>query len=306
MKIHAVCVVRDEADILGFTLDAAVRWADAIYVLDNGSMDGTWELLQDYARRYLKITIVGRTNATFRNSLRSDVANMFLDNARKGDWWCRLDADEIYVEDPRKFLSRISSRYQVVYAIYLNYFFTEIDLAEYERDPDLYLETWTPDRLRFYTTNYSDPRFVRHIPGVTWTDSWPEGIWDMRPATERILMRNYDYRSPPQIDRRIHIRTTCTEHASFRHEKKQHWAPVGLEKKHVVFPDVAGMEHSLWRSRVVRSTALLRDDGREPPRINRDLVNPIWIPLPRHLRFVRRIRRLWREFIPTFSEANTP
>ena len=50
MHIHGLCIVKNEADILRQSLQAARAWCDAIYVLDNGSSDGTWELVQDLAR----------------------------------------------------------------------------------------------------------------------------------------------------------------------------------------------------------------------------------------------------------------
>jgi glycosyltransferase involved in cell wall biosynthesis len=297
MRIHCICVVRDEVDIFAHTLDAALTWADTIYALDNGSTDGTWELLQDYARRHTQIVVVGRTYDRFRNSLRSDVANQYLEQARKGDWWCRLDADELYVDNPREFLARVPRRQQVVYAIYANYFFTEVDVERYQQNPNAYLRNWTPQHLRFYTTNYSDPRFVRHVPGIEWVDSWPRGIWELAPARERILMRNYDYRSPPQIERRVRIRTQHTEERSFLHEKLEVWAPIGLGTEHLVFPPTEHRHHQLWQTRVVRSSALIEDNGQGPLQINWDLVNPIWKPLPRHKKFARKARALARKLV---------
>jgi hypothetical protein len=43
-EIHALSIVKKEVDILQDTLIAAVQWCDHIYVLHNGSNDGTWEL----------------------------------------------------------------------------------------------------------------------------------------------------------------------------------------------------------------------------------------------------------------------
>lgn len=43
MKIHSICLVKNESDIIAQTLKAAVNWSDFIYVYDNGSTDGTWE-----------------------------------------------------------------------------------------------------------------------------------------------------------------------------------------------------------------------------------------------------------------------
>jgi hypothetical protein len=301
MKIHCVCIVRDEADILPFTLDAALKWADAIYICDNGSSDGTWEIIQDYAKRYPQVVCAGRVYGTFRDSLRGPLANRFLDRVQRGDWWCRLDADEIYAENPREFLASVPILYKVVYAIYVNYLFTDRDLAEYERDPTAYVAGWTPKRLQFYTTNYSDVRFVRHMPGNEWISDWPAGVWEMRPYPKRILMRHYDYRSPPQIERRIQIRTKFTEEGSFSHERLLRWAPMGFGEKDVVFPGLEGVEGERWRSRVVRFTALFCDDGKGPLRVNWSLVPPIWKPLPLYVRVGRPMRRVAQRLISYFS-----
>jgi glycosyltransferase involved in cell wall biosynthesis len=308
MKIHCLCVVRDEADILRHTLDAALTWADAIYACDNGSTDGTWEILQDYARRFPQtVVLAGRECGPFRNALLGEIATRFSDRAATGDWWCRLDADEIYAEDPRQFLAGVRRWHEVVYAICLNYFFTEVDLERYQRDPDRYEKDWRPDRLRFYSTNYSDVRFVRHRPGVAWPDNWPSDVWERRPAPQRILMRHYDYRSPAQIQRRIRIRTRFTEHDRFRHEKMARWAPVGMSRSHVLYPELDGTTHELWQSRILRSAGLYRDDGREPVRIDWELVPPIWKPMPRYRRVVKVFRRaLERQLRARFRKAASP
>ena len=42
-KIHAICVVKNEVDIIEACLRSAEQWADRIIVYDNKSDDGTWE-----------------------------------------------------------------------------------------------------------------------------------------------------------------------------------------------------------------------------------------------------------------------
>ena len=39
MKIHAISVIKNEADIIAHNLTKAAKWAHKIYVLDNGSTD---------------------------------------------------------------------------------------------------------------------------------------------------------------------------------------------------------------------------------------------------------------------------
>jgi hypothetical protein len=234
------------------------------------------------------------------------LANRFLPRIRPGDWWCRLDADEIYAQDPREFLSGVSRRYDVVYAVYVNYLFTDVDLARYELDPICYVSSWTPQSLRFYTTNYSDVRFVRHRRGSEWSGDWPAGTWEMRPYASRILMRHYDYRSPAQIAHRIEIRTRCTEEGSFQHERMTCWAPKGVGEEDVLFPGPEAKKGELWRSRVVRSRALDYDDGNRPLRINWSLVPEMCKPLPLYLRLGRPVRRFASQLIrPALSNSKT-
>ncbi len=260
MKIHCLCLVRDEADILGHTLDAALAWAHGIYVLDNGSTDGTWELLQDYARRYPQVVLVGREYGPYRTALWGQIANQFTGDAEPGDWWCRLDADELYVDDPREFLTKVHPNDQRVYSASIEYLFTDIDLAAYEQDPSRYVDEWQPERMRFYLANWSEPRFVRHTPGVSWKDAWPPGFRNMRPAPKRIRLRHFQYRSPPQIERRVRLRRRAPDEATFRHEKGQQWVPRGIREEDLAFPNLTASEREIWRTRVVRAAALHRDD----------------------------------------------
>jgi glycosyltransferase involved in cell wall biosynthesis len=275
MNIFCVCTVRDEVDVVGYCLDAALNWARAVYVCDNGSTDGTWELLQDYARRFPQIVLVERELGPYRNSLRGEMANRFLAEARAGDWWCRLDADEIYVDEPREFLARVPAAEKIVWSVSIHYYFTDVDLAAYERDPALYREQWKPKRPRFYQANWTEPRFVRHIPGVRWTDAWPEGFYEMRSARNRIRLRHFQYRSPPQIQHRLRLRLQSGDKA-FRHEKSQGWLTKGLRPEDLVWPDPPRNEGELWRNRIVRASALDEDDGSGHLRVDPALLPSMW------------------------------
>jgi glycosyltransferase involved in cell wall biosynthesis len=290
MKIFGLCLVRDEAGMIEHTLAAAVRWADAIYVCDNGSTDGTWEFLQEYAAREPKVVLTGQDLGLYRYSIWGDLANRFACGAKAGDWWCRLDADEIYVDDPREFLMAVRPRHQVVYSASVQYYFTDVDLTGYERDPSRYTERWTPELLRYFLINWSEPRFVRHVPGEPWVDAWPARFPRMRAAPRRIRLRHYQYRSPPQMERRLRTRFTNTVDASFRHEKAERWLPkYGLKREDLAFPDAEPVDGELWRTRVVRAAAL-QEDGKSEMRIDETLLPPLG-----HLsRLDRHVDRLLR------------
>ena len=96
-------LVKNEADIVKSVILDAKKWADKIFIMDNGSTDGTWEIIQSLAD-----DIVVPWKQDFRpysNGLRADVFNEFRHEANDGDWWCfKLDADEFYYDNPKDFL----------------------------------------------------------------------------------------------------------------------------------------------------------------------------------------------------------
>ena len=104
-SIHAICVVKNEADIVESSLRTALQWADRIIVYDGDSTDGTWEKV--CAMRSERIVPWKQDGKVFQESLRAEVFNAFRQGARSGDWWCHLDADEFYIDDPRAFLSKV-------------------------------------------------------------------------------------------------------------------------------------------------------------------------------------------------------
>lgn len=207
MKIHAITVVKNEADIIQTSLQAALKWADNVFVLDNGSEDDTWERVRAIAND--RIVAWKRDDGPFRESLRGDVFNQFRHQAKPGDWWCRLDSDEFYtIECPRLFLSNVPLGHHVVWAIYVDYFVTETDLEDidFSLPPEEILA-----KLRYYRANFSEPRFFRHRDGIEWpaNGAWP---LHMGIVTEkRILFKHYKYRSPAQIQSRVSTRLKSRE-----------------------------------------------------------------------------------------------
>jgi hypothetical protein len=110
MKIHGLSLVKNEADVLQETLTRALHWCDHIYVFDNGSSDGTWELVKELAKQHLQIVPYKQDDVLYSNGLLADIFNVFRSKAGPRDWWCRLDADEFYIDDPRIFLTKIPDR----------------------------------------------------------------------------------------------------------------------------------------------------------------------------------------------------
>ena len=135
MKIFSICCIRDESDIIRETLESALEWSDKIFVFDNGSVDGTWDVINDIARVRREIVLIGHDDRVFTEELRGEI---FEDNrgiASPDDWWCRLDADEIYIDSPALFLQKVPSRYGFVLSATFNFYFTDVDLRKYNEQP---------------------------------------------------------------------------------------------------------------------------------------------------------------------------
>jgi glycosyltransferase involved in cell wall biosynthesis len=301
MAIHAISLIKNEADIIEWTLAAAVRWCDHIYVFDNGSTDGTWEKVQVMAKEFTQIVPWKQDPKPFTDGLRAEVFRNFSDRAKPGDWWCILDADEIYIDDPAEFLAPIPDCYESVWHQHYTYLFTDEDAEEYARDPQEYEKVPAPDRLRYYVlSEYSEPRFVRHMRGRR---SHP--VWHRHPIyPRRIKLRHYGYRSPQQITRRLETRREPMLRGEFIHEKRSNWQPGGFALPGPAAPsDLPGG----WEERIVPSEGCHLDTGVEsllPPRPWESDV--LMSPSPRRVSEAGRLKRLARRVAQSLSWTSVP
>jgi hypothetical protein len=74
------------------------------------------------------------------NNLRRFPFAHYRHRSQTGDWWCQLDADEIYIDSPRDFLADVPPNCDTVWSASFQYYFTDDDLARYERVPSLYAD----------------------------------------------------------------------------------------------------------------------------------------------------------------------
>lgn len=224
MKIYSLLVVKDEADIVGLSVGDACRWSDKVIVIDNGSTDGTWELINDIAARNPKVIPFMRHEGPFHIGLRAKPFKAFRREMRCGDWWCvRLDADEFYPGDVRRFLSRIPWYCRTVKKSSIDYVITHEDL-----EAGLIGDSFESNRpqLRYcLPERRAERRFMRHSPILVWFSRWryphPWGIV----AKERIPVDHYQYRSEAQMQRRFANRQKAKTDGcgSFSHENGSGW-----------------------------------------------------------------------------------
>lgn len=299
MRIHGIMLIKDEGDVIGDTLEAALRWCDAIYVFDNGSQDGTWEQVQALAASSPQVIPFKQDTTPFSQSLRGEVFRHYRHQAEPGDWWCILDGDEIYIDDPRAFLEGVPARFGEVWSSSFQYYFTDADLERYEADPQAFLDTPVEERLRYYLNNWSESRFMRHHDGLIWPPDRdgrpgyrrPLGLGATYPR--RIRLKHYQYRSPDQMEHRLRSRMAIA--GSYRHEHQPDWLARLLGQS--VPDEGAGgtPPDPSWRDRIVPARYLERDMG-DGEYVTNEAALP---PIPADRYGVRRVKRraratLWR------------
>jgi hypothetical protein len=282
MQIHGLCIVKNEADVIEECLEAACEWCDHVYVLDNGSTDGTWQKVRAMAVRRPAIVPFRQDPAPFSDGLRADIFNAFRDRAGPADWWCRLDADEFYVDDPRVFLAKVPPAFDYVVSASFSYYFTDVDARAWEADPLRFELMPVQQRLRHYVNHWSEPRFMRAAPGLAWTRAdggWPASLYTARAWPVRIWVKHFCYRSPAQIEQRLASRRGAIESGvAFGHEALADFAGAvaGVRQSRAGFGR-AGIEHatSSWRDRVVPAASLCFDALDRRLEVNESLMPPL-------------------------------
>ena len=239
MKIFSILVFKNEVDILQYTIDKALVWSDYILIVDNMSNDGSWELINKIYQNNPKILIWGQYGGEFTNTIRQMVFNHYQRLMHYGDWICRLDADEIYIDNPKDFLTALPATCDCIYNKSFQFYFTEKD---YEYELANGYQNFD-ERLKYYLPNHSEIRFVKYCPYSYWLQNmdWPHSR--LYPAAMCIRLKHFQYRSINQIKNRLYDRIHNSGKGHFAHEKKEFWnkgipnyVPSAFEREYRIVP----------------------------------------------------------------------
>jgi glycosyltransferase involved in cell wall biosynthesis len=244
MKFHALLPCRDEADIIGQCLEHALTRADAIYIFDTGSLDNTWEIVQDFASRDKRIVPIRKEPVYFSDTrLRSYMFHVARQHMREGDWFLRVDADEFHHISPPEFVRDCMRKHETVaYHQYYDFRLLQSEVDAWNRGEETLKDRQRPieDRRRFYTVNtYSEPRLCRYRETMQWpvTVSFPFNAGYV--ARERLPIRHYPHRDPAQLERRCRLRAIMMadeeNRANWSRAELHHWAE--REWKRFITPD---------------------------------------------------------------------
>lgn len=237
MRILGIMVIKNESDVIESTLRASTNWIDRVFVLDNGSTDGTWEIVQSLASE--QIVPWKQDWRPFHNTMRAEVFEAFRHEAVPGDWWChRMDGDEFYVDDPRAFLRAVPRGYHVVYKRSIEYVLTPEDVEEYEFTGD-----FAHDRshIRYFKpVAHVERRFFRYRQRF----SWPTHVETPRHMgvayPQLITVRHFPRRSPQQIQKRLELRHAVPKDQRgkpFRHVTETHWRETLIPRSELLYDD---------------------------------------------------------------------
>lgn len=223
MRILAMVVVKNEVDIIDEYLQTTVNWADKVFILDNGSTDGTWERLQAYNGD--KVVVWKRDERPFSNSLRGELFRKFRKEANEGDWWCvRADVDEFYLEDPREFLMRVPRIYNQVDKKSVEYCLTIEDFEENNFVGNFLIDK---DKIKYIKPYlWCERRFVREHKGLSWPEGSPEPSIKGLTYPKNILCAHYQSRSPQQLKKRVEERQKARSKSPekvFAHVPSEDW-----------------------------------------------------------------------------------
>src|SRR5690348_8173678 len=113
-RVFAIVPVKNYADVIDEVLTAASRWVTRVFVLDNGSDDGSVDVVRAAADRLPNVEFLGVDERPWSYAYYARIYQRAKSIARPGDWWYRLDADEIAVGDPREVLATVDGRFDTV------------------------------------------------------------------------------------------------------------------------------------------------------------------------------------------------
>lgn len=252
-KFLALLPVRDEADIIGQCLNHLLEWADAIYVFDTGSVDHTWEIVQDFATRDKRVVPMRKKPVFFSDThLRSYMFHVGRQNMRNGDWFLRVDADEFHHVSPPEFVKDWMRKHETVaYHQYYDFRLLQSEVDAWNRGEETLQDRQRPiqERRRHYTISmYAEPRLCRYRDTMQWpqTVSFPFNAGYV--ARERLPICHYPHRDPVQLERRCRLRAIMMRaeetRANWSRPDLHHWAE--REWKTFVTPnDLPGLKY--WK-----------------------------------------------------------
>lgn len=216
IRIFCYCVCKNESDIIYEVLESASDWAYKIFVWDNDSTDHTLDEIEKASQDFSNVIFCGVRKDSFSSALRGQLIQEVKAYAKPGDWWCKLDADETYFNDPRRYLARVEANANCVWGTMIDFKFTDQDYKQWQKDPAKYESSKVHGRLRYYECVWIERRFFKHMRFLFWPKGRRNPPLAVMHSSIRIPFANYRYRYPAQIKKRVGLRRMLMNETGIR------------------------------------------------------------------------------------------
>ncbi len=226
MRLYALTLVKDEADVIGQAIRHAASFCDRVFVLDNGSTDDSWAITEELASELPgKVVPWGVVHKPFERRLRGLMYDELRHELGPDDWFMQLDADEFLLDDPRPALAEAGRKgFNRVRTWQAQFKFTDLDLARWEAGLER-VEDPIELRRRYYVVDWRESRFWRNEPDREWGSSNASTVPEFadKVAPRSLVNRHYQHRDPDQIQRRIDLRRQVRSEEAFAHVDVEDW-----------------------------------------------------------------------------------
>jgi len=172
---------------------------------------------------------------------------------RNGDWFLRVDADEMHHVRPPVFVrERLRPCETVAYHQYFDFKLLNSEVAAWKSERDMLAERSRPieERRRWFIPSvYSEPRLCRYRDSMRWPPSVSFPFNAGFVARARLPIRHYPHRDPVQLARRCRLRAVMMEdeqnRANWSRPELHHWAEAEW-RRFITDDHTVGLQY--WRS----------------------------------------------------------
>lgn len=222
MTVFGVSMVKDEADIIETIIRHSITQVDALIVADNGSTDGTRDILADLAKD-LPLTVIDDPEIGYFQS-RKMTALANLAREQGADWVVPFDADEWWYSP----FGRIADILNGIPAQWLIASATLYDHVSTALDPD---ETDPTKRIRYRRLNPAPiPKVaVRCLDNLIIDQGNHGATYGFRPAAlpGRLVIRHFPYRSAEQFISKVRNGAKAYSASDLPESAGAHWRGYG-------------------------------------------------------------------------------
>lgn len=194
MTVFAILMVKDEADVIVDTVTYLLSQVDHVIVSDNGSTDGTRDLLNS-----MPITVLDDPDPAYRQSQKMS-ALAALAAERGADWVVPVDADELWSHPTMSlsgYLSALPDDRSIARAALYDYVATGYD------DPDIESPMQRIQWRRNKPAPLQKVACRPSIPVVIEQGNHGAHYNNTLPPVDGLVIRHFPYRSAKQMTRKV-------------------------------------------------------------------------------------------------------